>query len=57
MPDMVFPDNVLYLDFKDGGKIEFTALEAMKCIDINRAPVQVACAEEWQESRCIHNLD
>lgn len=57
MPDMVFPDNILYLECADGGRIEFTALDAMKCIDINRPPVQVACAEEWQESRYLTIID
>lgn len=51
MPDMVFPDNILSLEYSKGGRIQFTALDAMKCIDITRLPIQVACAEEWQESR------
>ncbi|CAB0034920.1 unnamed protein product [Trichogramma brassicae] len=30
MPDMVFPNNILYLKHKNGAKIEFTALDALK---------------------------
>lgn len=48
---MVFPKNVLTLTFKTGIKIEFNALDALKCVESCKKGPQVACAEEWQESR------
>lgn len=51
LPDMVFPNNKLQLTYSGGGRIVFSPMEALRGVDTGRPPVQVACAEEWQESR------
>lgn len=48
---MVFPKNVLAVTFKTGIRIEFNPLDALKCVESCKNGPQVACAEEWQESR------
>ncbi|XP_011315529.1 TIP41-like protein isoform X2 [Fopius arisanus] len=51
MPDMVFPNNILYLQHKNGAKIEFNALDALKRVSNGKIHLQLACAEAWKESR------
>ncbi|KAL7306860.1 hypothetical protein TKK_0001020 [Trichogramma kaykai] len=51
MPDMVFPNNILYLKHKNGAKIEFTALDALKRVSNGKINIELACAEAWRESR------
>lgn len=48
---MVFPKNILTVTFKTGIRLEFNALDALKCVENCKKGPQVACAEEWQESR------
>lgn len=51
LPDMVFPKNILTVTFKTGIRLEFNALDALKCVESCKNGPQVACAGEWQESR------
>lgn len=51
LPEMVFNKNVLTIKHKSGAKIEFNALDALKHVKNCRANLQVACANEWKESR------
>lgn len=51
LPDMVFPKNILTVTFKNAYRLEFNALDALKCVESCKNGPQVACAEEWQESR------
>lgn len=51
LPEMVFPRNILTLTHKNGAKIEFNALDALKCVLNCKQQLQVACANEWKESR------
>lgn len=51
LPDMVFPKNILTVTYKTGIRLEFNALDALKCVESCKKGPQVACAEEWQESR------
>ncbi|CAH2092112.1 unnamed protein product [Euphydryas editha] len=50
-PDMVFPKNILKLEHKCGTKIQFNPLDALRRVSRKSEPIEVACAEEWQESR------
>jgi type 2A phosphatase activator TIP41 len=51
MPDMVFPNNVLFLKHKYGAILEFHALDALKRVSNGKINIQLACTEAWQESR------
>ncbi|XP_063989529.1 TIP41-like protein [Diachasmimorpha longicaudata] len=51
MPDMVFPNNILYLKHQNGAKIQFNALDALKRVSNGKINIQLACAESWKESR------
>lgn len=51
LPDMVFHKNKLLLVHSDGATIEFNPLEALKLVENGKQGVQVACAQEWKESR------
>ncbi|XP_012279673.1 TIP41-like protein [Orussus abietinus] len=51
MPDMVFPNNILFLRHIDGASLEFNALDALKRVSNGKINLQLACAEEWKESR------
>ncbi|XP_011499549.1 PREDICTED: TIP41-like protein [Ceratosolen solmsi marchali] len=51
MPDMVFPNNILYLKHKHGAILEFYALDALKRVSNGKINIQLACAEAWRESR------
>lgn len=48
---MVFPKNILSLAHESGSKINFNPLDALKCCSSKEQPIEVACAEAWQESR------
>lgn len=51
LPDMVFHKNTLKLAHSDGAKIEFLPIESLKSVEDGKQAVQVACANEWQETR------
>lgn len=51
LPEMVFNENILTMKHKNGSKIEFNALEALKCVKNCQSQLKVACSEEWKESR------
>lgn len=51
LPEMLFGDNVLRIQHKDGYGIEFNAIDALKRVSSMEDTVKVACAQEWQESR------
>lgn len=50
---MVFPKNVITLTHKNGCRLEFNALDALRSINQGKKDdiIQVACANEWQETR------
>lgn len=50
-PDMVFPKNILKLEHKSGTAIQFNPLDALRSVSKKAKAIEVACAEEWQESR------
>lgn len=51
LPEMVFPNNVLYLIHSSGAQIEFNALDALRKVCNGKLPIKVACADVWKESR------
>ena len=51
MPDMVFANNLLQLIHKNGFRIEFNALDALKRVSNGKPPLKIACAEAWKETR------
>ncbi|KAM8947287.1 TIP41-like protein [Pelodytes ibericus] len=51
LPEMMFGGNVLRIQHSSGFGIEFNAKDALKSVNKYQGAVQVACAEEWQESR------
>lgn len=51
LPEMVFSKNKLILTHKSGATIEFNPLDALARVKNGRAPIRVACAEEWKSSR------
>ncbi|XP_019731803.1 TIP41-like protein isoform X2 [Hippocampus comes] len=51
LPEMLFGDNILRIQHCDGFGIEFNAIDALKRIHNTDDTVQVACAQQWQESR------
>ncbi|XP_061558592.1 TIP41-like protein isoform X2 [Phycodurus eques] len=51
LPEMLFGDNILRIQHSDGFGIEFNAIDALKRINNLDDTVQVACAQQWQESR------
>lgn len=50
-PDMVFPKNILKLEHKSGTAMQFNPLDALRSVSKKAKAIEVACAEEWQESR------
>jgi len=56
LPEMIFAANRLRILHENGCGIEFSALEALKRVDPNAEPVQVANAKEWKAARsgCEH---
>ncbi|XP_050307792.1 TIP41-like protein isoform X1 [Anthonomus grandis grandis] len=57
LPEMVFPKNILTISHPSGGKIEFNTLDALKSVENGKLPIQVACSEEWKESRLAEHLE
>ena len=53
VPDMIFADNCLRLVHENGFGIEFTALDALKCVGIGQDVVQVANAQAWKAARPV----
>ncbi|XP_077360333.1 TIP41-like protein [Festucalex cinctus] len=53
LPEMLFGDNVLRIQHNDGFGIEFNAIDALKRINNSDDTLQVACAQQWQESRVV----
>lgn len=51
LPEMVFPNNCLVLDHKDGSRLEFNPLDALKMVDAHKESMQVAVAREWKATR------
>lgn len=51
LPDMVFWKNTLILAHKDGARIEFNPLEALKRVQNGKPSIKVACSEEWKGTR------
>ncbi|XP_037938770.1 TIP41-like protein [Teleopsis dalmanni] len=51
LPDMVFHKNRLTLLHQNGALLDFNPMEALRFVDNGKQPLQVACAQEWKESR------
>lgn len=52
LPEMVFPKNCLSITHKNGTKLEFNALDALRDVNFQVKPdLTVDCAAEWQETR------
>ncbi|MPC20889.1 TIP41-like protein [Portunus trituberculatus] len=51
LPDMVFADNTLQVQHREGGTITFTALDALRSVNTRESSVQVAHAAVWREAR------
>nr|XP_045599077.1 TIP41-like protein [Procambarus clarkii]XP_045599078.1 TIP41-like protein [Procambarus clarkii]XP_045599079.1 TIP41-like protein [Procambarus clarkii]XP_045599080.1 TIP41-like protein [Procambarus clarkii]XP_045599081.1 TIP41-like protein [Procambarus clarkii]XP_045599082.1 TIP41-like protein [Procambarus clarkii]XP_045599083.1 TIP41-like protein [Procambarus clarkii] len=51
LPDMVFANNCLQIEHKDGGSISFNAFDALECVNDREDTLQVAHAEVWKEAR------
>eukprot|EP00099_Drosophila_melanogaster_P017515 NP_608377.1 uncharacterized protein Dmel_CG9578 [Drosophila melanogaster] len=51
LPDMVFHKNRLVLQHKDGATLEFCPMDALALVDNGKQPLEVACAQEWRETR------
>ena len=50
---MIFADNCLQLVHEHGFGVEFTTLDALKCVRSEQDVVQVADAKEWKEARSL----
>ncbi|KAF5302934.1 hypothetical protein FQA39_LY02114 [Lamprigera yunnana] len=57
LPEMVFPNNTLYLTHNSGVQIEFNALDALKMVSNGKLDIKVSCSETWMESRDPSNLE
>uniref|UniRef100_A0A1B0APQ4 TIP41-like protein n=1 Tax=Glossina palpalis gambiensis TaxID=67801 RepID=A0A1B0APQ4_9MUSC len=51
LPDMVFRKNKLTLQHPNGAVLEFLPMDALRSVENGKQPLQVACAQEWKESR------
>lgn len=52
LPEMVFPKNTLVIEHKNGMKLQFNSLDALRGVNFQeKSEVKVDCAEEWQETR------
>lgn len=52
LPDMVFHKNALTIVHENGAKLEYTPIDALKCVRNDKdSIVKVACADEWKQSR------
>lgn len=50
---MVFPKNILTLSHKDGAKIHFNPLDALKRVASTVRAIEVSCSEAWLEARLV----
>lgn len=50
-PDMVFPKNILTLNYKTGAKICFDPLDALRRVGNTVKAIEVSCSEAWLEAR------
>lgn len=50
-PDMTFASNLLRLEHADGYGIEFTCMDALRCLSSDNYVPKVAAAQAWRESR------
>ena len=50
-PEMIFGNNSVSIQHKDGFKIEFNALDALDLVDKTGTELKVAYSGEWQKSR------
>ncbi|GJQ81204.1 hypothetical protein Trydic_g23372 [Trypoxylus dichotomus] len=57
LPEMVFPNNILYLIHSSGAQVEFNALDALRKVCNGKLPIKVACADVWKESRSPSHLE
>lgn len=57
LPEMVFPNNILYLTHVSGAQVEFNALDALRKVCNGKLPIKVACADVWKESRYIYIIN
>lgn len=53
---MVFAKNKLILTHKNGAQIEFNPLDALRRVENGKSSIQVACADEWKDTRPDSNL-
>ncbi|KAG8223203.1 hypothetical protein J437_LFUL000369 [Ladona fulva] len=51
LPDMVFPKNILILKHVNGCELNFNPLDALMLVSNEPMSLEIACAEEWKESR------
>lgn len=52
LPEMVFPENRLQVEHGESGcGLEFSALEALRLVQVSGDPLKVAAAEEWGRTR------
>ncbi|XP_058461819.1 TIP41-like protein [Malaya genurostris] len=51
LPDMVFHKNVLVISHKNGARLEFNPMDALKLVRNEKLDLKVACSEEWKGSR------
>lgn len=51
LPDMVFWKNQLIVTHKNGGRIEFNPMDALKRVQNGKPNIKVACSDEWKETR------
>lgn len=51
LPDMVFHKNKLLLIHQSGAIMEFQPMEALRLVESGKQSLQVACAQEWKDSR------
>lgn len=57
LPDMVFHKNIMSLSHKNGARLEFNPMDALRRVESGKPSLQVACAEEWQESRPSEHME
>ncbi|XP_022909225.1 TIP41-like protein [Onthophagus taurus] len=57
LPEMVFPNNILYLIHSSGAGIEFNALDALKQVCNKSLPIKVACSDAWRGTRSPSHLE
>ncbi|XP_019546940.3 TIP41-like protein [Aedes albopictus] len=51
LPDMVFHKNILTISHKNGARLEFNPMDALKLVRNEKLDLKVACSDEWKESR------